>query len=145
MTPPRPRASHALQTRLAAALALRLRGHSVDRLWRPTEDSLLIRVTQVAPERLLIHLDPALPFVALTDPLAAHAAETPDQTTVRLRQALEGARFVDVTVGRTRRAVTFRLTRGDGPRSLRKSSSPAATPTPWRYDADARRARAPAA
>lgn len=117
MTPPRPRASHALQTRLAAALALRLRGHSVDRLWRPTEDSLLIRVTQVAPERLLIHLDPALPFVALT----AHwppTPQSPDQTTVRLRQALEGARFVDVTVDEAR-AVTFHLTRGDGPRTLR--------------------------
>lgn len=116
MTPRHARASQALQRRLAQALAHKLVGHSIDRIWRPGEATLLLRVTGIAPERLLLHLDPALPHVALTTHWPP-APKSPDQTTLRLRQALEGARFAGVTL-EAERWLSFRLTRGDGPRSL---------------------------
>lgn len=110
------RASAELQHRLAKALAHTLTGHSIDRVWRPAEATLLLRITGISPARLLLHLDPALPHVALSTQWPP-TPSAPDQTTLRLRQALEGARFADVTLD-NQRALRFHLTRGDGPRSL---------------------------
>ncbi|MEZ4268238.1 MAG: NFACT RNA binding domain-containing protein [Myxococcota bacterium] len=117
MSAPSARASLSLQRRLASALTTQLAGHSIDRIWRPAEATLLLRVTGISPERLLLHVDTALPHATMTTHWPPTPA-SPDQTTLRLRQALEGGRFVDVTL-ENERWLSFRLTRGDGPRSLR--------------------------
>lgn len=111
------RASLSLQRRLAAALERRLLGRPIDRLWRPTEDTLLIRVSGLSPQRVLVSAVPALPFVALTTRWPPTPAR-PDQTTLRFRQALEGARVRAVTV-EDERALCVHLTRGDSLCQLR--------------------------
>lgn len=89
---------------LARLLHARLAGTHLERLWRPTETSLLIDFRALGRPRLFASLETRHPFVAVTtrwpDPPAS-----PDRETLLLRKGLENARVTSVTAEDDRRLV----------------------------------------
>lgn len=89
---------------LGRVLHARLAGTHLERLWRPTETSLLIDFRALGRPRLFASLETRHPFVAVTtrwpDPPAS-----PDRETLLLRKGLENARVTSVSAEDDRRLV----------------------------------------
>ncbi len=90
--------------RLAEVLQARLAGTHIERVWRPSETSLLIDMRALGKARLFVSLAPRSPWVAVTTRWPETPA-APDRETLMLRKGLEGARILAVGVEHERRLV----------------------------------------
>ncbi len=96
--------------RLADALAARLSGRYVERVWHLEGGALLLKDSGPGGERLLIAPQRALPRLSLTREWPPTPA-APDRTALLFRKALEGARVRAVEPWMDR-GMTITLTRG---------------------------------
>jgi predicted ribosome quality control (RQC) complex YloA/Tae2 family protein len=91
----RTRPNLATSQRLTKALSEMLEGYRIDRIWRPTQQQLLIRFRPGGCGRLLIDLAPETVRVTTIDKWPDMPSR-PDQTTLRFRQAVENARIAAI-------------------------------------------------
>jgi predicted ribosome quality control (RQC) complex YloA/Tae2 family protein len=98
------RPNRATLARFASLLDPMLAGTHIERVWRPTDTSLLIDLRALGKARLLVMLHARAPWVAVTERWPETPA-APDRETLSFRKCLEGARIRAVTLEDDRRLV----------------------------------------